>query len=125
VPGRPAPAPTVAEIRHALDEATRRFNARDATGVLAYVSEAYRTGSLSKAGISEQLRAFFLVNEQVAARVHIDSARAAGDTVWVYTSGDVAGRPRWLSRMIPMLSWERELEVARREKEGWRLIGSG
>jgi len=25
--------------------------------------------------------------------------------------------------MVPVLSWERELEIARREAGGWRLIG--
>jgi hypothetical protein len=123
LPGHPAPPEVVAEIRQVLDEAIRRFNARDAAGVLAYVSPQYRTGSLTKAGIAEQLRAFFALNEQVTARVRIESARVVGETVWVYTTGDVAGRPRWLGSMVPLLSWERELEIGRREAGGWRLFG--
>ena len=120
---RPAPPEVVAELRQALDEAIRRFNAKETSGVLAYVSDHYRTGDITKAGIAEQLRAFFAVNEQVDARVRIDAALLVGDTAWVYTSGDVSGRPRWLRSMIPMLSWQRELEIARREAGGWRLIG--
>ena len=125
LPGRPASPEVMAEIRRALDEAVGRFNGKDAPGVLVHVSEQYRTGSLTKAGIAEQLRAFFALNEQVTANVRIESARVAGDTAWIYTTGDVAGRPRWSRRLIPMLSWERELEIARREKAGWRLVGSG
>ena len=92
--------------------------------MLAYVSDQYRTGPLTKAGIAEQLRAFFALDEQVTARVRIDSARVVGDTAWIYTTGDVAGRPHWLGRLVPVLAWERELEIARREAGGWRLIGS-
>lgn len=122
-PGRPAPREVVAEIRQALEAATHRFNAKDAPGVLAFVSEVYRTGPLTKAAVAEQLYALFALHDEVTARVRIDSVRMVGDTAWVYTTGDVVGRPRWIGGRVPVFSWARELEVARREPGGWRLFG--
>ena len=122
-PGEPAPAHVVAEIRTALDAAISRFAAMDEAGVLAYVSPQYRTGTLTRAGIAEQLRAVFAIHDQVRARVRIDDVRMVGDAAWVYTTGDVTGRLRWVGGSVPVLSWQRELEVARREPGGWRLYG--
>lgn len=122
-PGEPAPARVVAEIRTALDAAISRFAAMDEAGVLAYVSPQYRTGTLTRAGIAEQLRAVFAIHDQVRARVRIDDVRMVGDAAWVYTTGDVTGRLRWVGGSVPVLSWQRELEVARREQGGWRLYG--
>jgi hypothetical protein len=122
-PGRPAPAEIVVEIRQALDDAVRRFQAMDAAGVLVHVSEQYRTGPLTKRGLAEQLRALFAVHDQLHARVRIDEVRMVGDTAWVYSTGDVTGRVRWVGNSIPVLSWQRELEVARREGGRWRLYG--
>ena len=65
-PGSPAPAPVVAEIQTALDAAISRFGAMDEGGVLAYVSPRYRTGTLTKAGIAEQLRLVFAVHDEPA-----------------------------------------------------------
>ena len=121
--GQPAPSEVVAEIRQALDAAIRRFNAQDAPGVLAFVSENYRTGPLTRAVVAEQLHAIFALHEEVTARVRIDRVRMVGDTAWVYTTGEVIGRPRWIGGSIPVLSWAHELEVARRERGGWRLFG--
>lgn len=122
-PGEPAPAPVVAEIRTALDGALSRFAAMDEAGVLAYVSSRYRTGTLTKAGIAEQLRAVFAIHDQVRARVSIDDVRMVGDVAWVYSTGDVSGRVRVVGGWVSVLSWQRELEVARRENGRWRLYG--
>jgi hypothetical protein len=122
-PGQPAPRAVMTEIRQALDAATLRFNARDAPGVLAFVSESYRTGPLTKAAVAEQLRTVFALHDEVTARVRIDSVRMVGDTAWVYTTGDVVGRPRWIGGSLPVFSWANELEIARREAGGWRLFG--
>jgi hypothetical protein len=113
----------VAEIQTALDAAISRFAAMDEAGVLAYVSPQYRTGTLTKAGIAEQLRAVFAIHDQVRARVRIEDVRMVGDVAWVYSTGDVTGRLRWVGGLVPVLSWQRELEIARREKGGWRLYG--
>jgi hypothetical protein len=123
LPGSPAPEHVVAEIRRAVDGATARFAAMDEAGVLAYVSPQYRTGTLRKAGIAEQLRAVFAIHDQVRARVRIDDVRMVGELVWVYSTGEVTGRLRWVGGSVPVLSWQRELEVARRENGGWRLYG--
>ena len=122
-PGEPAPARVVAEIQTALAAAVSRFAAMDEAGLLAYVSPQYRTGTLTKAGIAEQLRAVFAIHDQVRARVRIDDVRMVGDVAWVYSTGDVTGRLRLVGGSVPILSWQRELEIARREQGGWRLYG--
>jgi hypothetical protein len=123
LPGSPAPPHVVTEIRQALDAAIARFDAMDEAGVLAHVSEQYRTGTLTKAGIAEQLRAVFTIHDKVKARVRIDDVRMVGELAWVYSTGDVTGRLRLIGGSTPVLSWERELEVARRENGRWRLFG--
>jgi hypothetical protein len=122
-PGTPAPPQVVHEIRQALDDAVRRFDAMDAAGVLAHVSDRYRTGPLTKPLVADQMRALFALHDQVKARVHLDEVRLVGDHAWVYSTGDVTGRVRWIGSTLPVLSWERELEVARRENGRWRLFG--
>ncbi len=123
LPGSPAPGPVAAESRQALDGAVSRFAAMDEAGVMAYVSPQYRTGTLTKRGIAEQLRAVFAIHDQVRARVRIDEVRMVGDLAWVYSTGDVTGRLRFVGGSVPVLSWERGLEVARRENGRWRLFG--
>ena len=122
-PGAPAPQHVVTEIKQSLDAAIRRFDAMDGAGVLVYVSEAYRTGPLTKAGLAEQLRVIFAIHDRVKARVRIDEVRMVGEHAWVYSTGDVTGRLRYLGGSVPVLSWERELEVARLENGRWRLFG--
>jgi hypothetical protein len=122
-PGRPAPQGVVAEIQQSLDAAVARFDAMDGAGVLAHVSEQYRTGPLTKAGLAEQLSAIFAIHDQVRARVRIDEVRLVGEHAWVYSTGDVTGRLRYIGGSIPVVTWERELEVARRENGRWRLYG--
>jgi hypothetical protein len=123
LPGSPAPPQVVAEIRQTLDAAIARFDALDLAGVLAHVSEQYRTADLTKPGIADQLRTVFTLHDQVRARVHIDDVRMVGDVAWVYSTGRVTGRLRYLGGFIVVASWERELEVARRENGRWRLFG--
>ena len=100
-----------------------RFHAMDEAGVLAHVSTHYRTDILTKAGIADQLRAVFTLHDQVRARVRIDDVRMVGDHAWVYSTGEVSGRLRLVRSSIVVMSWERELEVARRENGHWRLYG--
>jgi hypothetical protein len=121
--GSPAPAHVVTEIQQSLDAAVSRFDAMDAAGVLAHVSEQYRTGPLTKAALADQLKTVFAVHDQVRARVRIDEVRMVGEYAWVYSTGEVTGRLRYLGGTLPVLSWERELEVARRENGRWRLFG--
>jgi hypothetical protein len=122
-PGRPAPASVVAEIKQALNAATGRFDAMDLAGVLVHVSEQYRTTDLTKAGIADQLRLVFSLHDQVSARVHLDEVRMVGELAWIYSTGRVTGRLRYLGGDILIASWQRELEVARRENGRWRLYG--
>ncbi len=123
LPGSPAPQQIVTEIQQALDAAIRRFDAMDGAGVLAHVSEQYRTGSLTKAGLAEQLKAIFAIHDQLKTSIRIDDVRMVGEHAWVFSTGDVTGRLRLLGGFIQVLSWERELEVARRENGRWRLFG--
>ena len=123
VPGEPAPSQTVAELRQALDGAVARFNAGDTAGVLAYVSDQYRTGGFTKANLAEQLRTLYAIHDRVRARIRLDDVRMIGEQAWIYTTGDVVGRLRLVGGTIPVFAWEREPEVARREGGRWRLFG--
>lgn len=122
-PGVAAPARVVQELQTALDLAVRRFEARDAAGVLAHVSDRYRTGPLTRTGIREQLAAIYAVYDAVRARVRIDEVRMVGEHAWIYTTGEVSGRLPLLGSWVSFLAWERELEVARLEGGAWRLFG--
>ena len=106
-----------------MEAAISRFDAMDEAGVLALVSAEYRTGTLTKAGIAEQLRAVFTLHDRVRARVRIDEVRLVGEHAWVYSTGEVTGRLRVIGGSTLVASWEHELEVARRENGPWRLYG--
>jgi hypothetical protein len=123
LPGSPAPPQVVAELRQTVEAAIARFHAMDEAGLLALVSAQYRTDILTKAGIAEQLRTVFTLHDQVRARVRIDDVRMVGEHAWVYTTGQVTGRLRVVGSWIPVASWERELEIARRENGRWCLYG--
>ena len=122
-PRSPAPPQTIAEIREVVEGARARFHAMDEAGLLALVSTQYRTDTLTKAGIADQLRTIFTLHDQVRARVRIDDVRMVGEHAWVYSSGQVTGRLRVVGSWILVASWERELEVARRENGRWSLYG--
>ena len=123
LPGSPAPPQVVAELRQTVEAAIARFHAMDEAGLLALVSAQYRTDTLTKAGITDQVRTVFTLHDQVRARVRIDDVRMVGEHAWVYTTGQVTGRLRVVGSWIPVVSWERELEIARREDGRWRLYG--
>ena len=123
LPWEPAPRKVILELQQALAHAIERFQAMDEAGVLSYVSDHYRTDPLTKAGIREQLRAMFALYDTLRARVRIDEARTAGEQAWVYSTGEVSGRLRWLGTWTPILSWQHESEVAQREQGVWRLYG--
>jgi hypothetical protein len=122
-PGVPAPVETIAELRATLGRAIQRFDALDSPGVLAFVSDQYRTGPLTKPALREQLNAVVALYDAVKARVTIDEVRMVGDHAWVYSTGEVSGRLRFVGQWVVFLSWTRELEVARLESGSWRLFG--
>lgn len=122
-PGMPAPPGVVAEIQFTLDTAVARFTALDEGGVLTHVSDQYRTAELTKVGIADQIRAVYKLHDRVWVRVRIDDVRLVGDVAWVYSTGRITGRLRYLGGLIVVATWERELEVARRENGRWRLYG--
>jgi len=121
--GVAAPASVVRELETALSRAVERFQARDVNGVLGYVSDQYRTGPFTKAGLREQLAALYGVYDAVRAKIRIDSVRIVNGTAWVYTTGEISGRLALIGTWVTLLSWRHELEVARREAPGWRLYG--
>ena len=123
LPGTAAPPATIREIQSALSQAVEQFQARNAPGVLAHVSDQYRTGPFTKPVVGEQLRAIFGVYEEVRARVQVDQVRLVGETAWVYSTGEVSGRLPVVGYWVSILTWQRELEVARREGGAWRLFG--
>jgi len=119
----PAPRRVLLELQQALAHAIDRFQAMDEAGVLSHISDQYRTDPLTKAAIREQLRVMFALYDTLRAQVRIDEARTAGERAWVYSTGEVSGRLRWLGTWMPILSWQHEPEVARREQGVWRLYG--
>jgi hypothetical protein len=121
-PARPAPPEVVAELQRSIERARLRLEARDANGVLAYVSEHYRSEGLTKAEIAQQLHAMCALYQQLRARVTIDQARIVDGVVWVYTTGEVSGQLPFVG-WVPALSWTNQPEVARHEGSIWRLIG--
>lgn len=122
-PGVPAPAAVIEELRVALGRAIQRFEARDLNGVLAVISEQYRTGPFTKPTVRAQLAAMFQVYDAMRAKVRIDEVRLVGDQAWVYSTGEAGGRLPFVGQWITLFWWERELEVARRENGAWRLYG--
>ena len=112
----------VSELSPVVERARQRFEARDAVGVLAHVSEQYRSGGLTKADLRQQLLAMFALYEVLRAGVIIDNVQVVDGAVWVYTTGEVSGRLPFVG-WVPVLTWRNEPEVARREDAGWRLFG--
>jgi hypothetical protein len=113
----------VSELQAELNTAVQKMQRRDTEGVLSHVSEQYRTGPFTKAALRQQLQAIFALYDAITVRVRIDTVRMLGDQAWVYSTGEVTGRLQWVGRWVPVLSWQRQLEVARRENGVWRLIG--
>jgi len=123
LPGAPAPRNVVLELQQALALATGRLQAMDEAGVLSHVSDRYRSDSLTKPAIREQLWALFSLYDALRARVQIDDVRTVGEDAWVYSTGEVSGRLRGFGTWMPVLAWKHEPEVARREQGVWRLYG--
>ncbi len=124
-PGVPAPAPVTRELEQALAVATERFQALDAPGVLAHVSEQYRNGPFTKPALREHLLAMFALYDTVRARIRVDEIRLVDGAAWVYSTGEISGRLRGIGVWTSALTWEREPDVARKESAGWRLVGPG
>ena len=124
-PGTPAPAATVSELQQTLAAASGRFQAMDPAGVLAYVSDRYRNGPITKSSVRDNLLAMFALYDTVRAQVRLDEVRVVNGAAWVYSTGEISGRLRGLGVWTTVLSWEREPEVARREGAAWRLEGPG
>ena len=119
---RPAPPELIGELQPIVERARQRFDARDAAGVLAHVSEQYRSGGLTKADLRQQLLAMFALYEAIRTKVTVDQVQLVEGSVWVYTTGEVSGRLP-LFGWVTILAWQNEPEVARREEAGWRLFG--
>ena len=112
----------VLEIRQSVEQARQRFEARDAGGVLAHVSERFRSSGLTKSAVRQQLLAMLGLYEAVRARVAVDQVQIVDGDVWFHTSGQISGRLPLLGWMTVM-AWQNEPEVARREGTAWRLFG--
>jgi len=117
-----APPEVIAQLAPLVERARQRFEARDVGGVLAGVSEQYRSGGLTKAGLREQLRSMFALYDTLRVKLRIDRVQLVDGAVWVYTTGEVTGHMPYLGWMR-VLTWQNEPEVARREPAGWRLFG--
>jgi hypothetical protein len=118
----PAPAEVVVELQGAVETARQRFEARDLAGVLASISEHYRSSGLTKRAVRDQLVAMFSLYQQLRARVTVDRVAMVDGRAWVYTSGEVSGQLPFMG-WVTVLTWRGEPEVARREGAAWRLFG--
>ena len=118
----PAPPGTAVELGAVVEQARLRFVAKDAAGVLAHLADNYRSGGLTKPDVRQQLLALYSLYEALRARVQVDHVEIVDGDVWFYTTGEVTGRLP-LVGWVTVFSWQREPEVARREGEGWRLVG--
>jgi hypothetical protein len=118
----PAPPEVVVALQRAVERARQQFEARDQTGILAAVSEQYRSSGMTKAAVREQLNAMFKLYQQLRARVTVDRVEMVGGGAWVYTTGEVTGRLP-LVGWVTVLTWQAEPEVARLEATNWRLFG--
>ena len=118
----PATPEVTAEVARTVEAARQRFVARDANGVLAYVSERYRSAGFTKSALREQLLAMFGLYQEMRARVTVDAVEVVDGATWLYTTGEVSGRLPLMGWM-PVLTWQREPEVVRREGTALRLIG--
>lgn len=118
----PAPPATVGEVGALVEQTRARFVARDAAGVLAHVAEDYRSAGVTKPALRQQLLALYSLYDAVRARVQVDQVYLVDGDVWIYTTGEIAGRLP-LVGWVTVLSWQREPEVARRQGSAWRLVG--
>jgi hypothetical protein len=119
---RPAPPELIVELRPIVELTRQRFEARDAAGVLAYVSEQYRSGGSTKADLRQQILAMFRLYDAIRATVTIDQLQLVDGSVWIFTTGEISGRLPILG-WVTVLAWQNEPEAARREEGGWRLFG--
>jgi hypothetical protein len=117
-----APPGTAEEIGAVVEQARLRFVAKDAVGVLAHVADNYRSGGLTKPNVRQQLLTLYSLYEQLRAHVQVDHVEMVDGEVRFYTTGEVTGRVP-LVGWVPVLSWQREPEVARRQGDVWRLVG--
>ena len=118
----PASSEVTAELQRAVEQARARFERRDLAGVLASVSEQYRSTGMTKAAVRDQLSGMFALYQQLRARVTVDRVEMVGEGAWIYTTGEVSGRLPIVG-WVTVLAWQGEPEVARREATGWRLFG--
>jgi hypothetical protein len=122
VAATPAPAEVTAELRRGVELARARFEARDLTGVLATISEQYRSAGMTKSALREELAAMFALYRELQARVALDRVELVAGGIRIYTSGEVSGRLPVVG-WVTVLTWQGEPEVVRREATGWRLYG--
>ena len=118
----PAPPGTAEELGAVVEQARLRFVAKDTTGVLAHLADNYRSSGFTKPDVRQQLVALYSLYEELRARVRVDHVEIVDGDVWFYTTGEVTGRLP-LVGWVPVLSWQREPEVARRHGKTWRVVG--
>ena len=94
----PAAPEVTAEVARLVEAARRRFEARDAGGVLAYVSEQYRSAGFTKGALRQQLLGMFGLYQELRARVSVDAVQVVDGATWLYTTGEVSGR-------LPLMGW--------------------
>jgi ketosteroid isomerase-like protein len=113
----------VARLRRLLRAAVRAFEAKDIEAVMAFVSEAYRSGGVTKPLLRAQVQGLFLLYSALRVDLAVGHIRVEGERALVTTSGRIRGLP-WIGPGEQIMAeWRDLVEVARRERGRWRLFG--
>lgn len=113
----------VARLRRLLRAAVRAFEAKDIDAVVAFVSEAYRSGGVTKPLLLVQIQGIFLLYAELRVDLAVRDIRVVGDRAVLTTSGRIRGTP-WIGQGEQVVAeWRDLVEVARREGNRWRLYG--
>lgn len=121
---RALPADPRIQIKEGIALGIRLFETKDLEGVMALVSDQYRTDWMTKGHIRAQIQGIFTLWENLRVELRIHEIRMTGKLAVITVSGEVTGSPRYIPRGFTVLSWDREWEVARLEAGGWRLYGT-
>jgi ketosteroid isomerase-like protein len=112
-----------AHLRWLLRAAVRAFEAKEAQAVMALVSDAYRSGGVTKPLLLVQIQGMFLLYAELRVELAVRDIRVVGDRAVLTTSGRIRGTP-WIGQEEQVVAeWRDLVEVARREGKRWRLYG--
>ena len=111
------------EVRRAIADGVKLFEAENLPRLMAMVSDSYRSGPMTKEAIRLQLLGIFQANRELHVTLKIREIRLRGDLVFVRFGGQVTGQPLLWPYRVVIFEWQDLVEVGRREGTVWRLYG--